>query len=379
MKQLTFILFVITVLILYTLANIYLFDKGYKAISDNTSIKYIYITLFLFFSLQFVITRILLLTDSSIHIKLFSEIGGIWLAAVLYFLMTSLFIELLSLSNHLFHFLPDLKPYKFIIFSSIVVVVFGLLIYGYFNAKSPKIKTLSLKVSKKSSINSLKIAMVSDIHFGTIIDYSEIKNMIKLIEKEKPDILLVVGDLVDEGITKGNIAEIKPLFDNFQPKYGKIAVLGNHEYLNKIERTQSVFKQLGLELLRDSIVNLNNMFLIAGKEDNSYEKEYNKKRKTISEILKDADTTLPIILLDHQPYNLNEAVENSVDMQLSGHTHDGQMFPLNFLTKKAFEVSWGYLKKGNTHYYISSGFGTWGPRIRIGNNPEIVIINLTFD
>ncbi|TAL63409.1 MAG: metallophosphoesterase [Bacteroidetes bacterium] len=379
MKQSAFILFVITVLILYTLANIYLFYKGYRAIPDNTSIKYIYIILFLFFSLQFIITRILLLTDSSIHIKLFSEIGGIWLAAVLYLLITSLFIDLLSLSNHLIHFLPDLKPYKFIIFSTIVVAVFGLLIYGYFNAKSPGIKTLSLKVSKKTSINSLRIALVSDIHFGTIIDYSEIKNMIKLIEKEKPDILLVAGDLVDEGITKGNIAEIKPLFDNFQPKYGKIAVLGNHEYLNKIERTQSVFKQLGLELLRDSIVNLDNIFLIAGREDNSYEKEYNKKRKTVSEILKDADTSLPIILLDHQPYNLNEAVENSVDIQLSGHTHDGQMFPLNFLTKKAFEVSWGYLKKGNTHYYISSGFGTWGPRIRIGNNPEIVIINLTFD
>ncbi len=83
--------------------------------------------------------------------------------------------------------------------------------------------------------------------------------------------------------------------------------------------------------------------------------------------------------MDHQPYALDETAKYPIDLQLSGHTHHGQMFPLNFLTMSTFEVSWGFLKKWNTNFYISSGFGTWGPRIRLGNTPEIVIINLSFN
>ena len=82
--------------------------------------------------------------------------------------------------------------------------------------------------------------------------------------------------------------------------------------------------------------------------------------------------------MDHQPANLNEAIENEIDLQLSGHTHNGQFFPFNLITRKVFELSYGYLQKGKTHFYVSSGFGTWGPPVRIGSKPEIVFINIRF-
>ena len=90
------------------------------------------------------------------------------------------------------------------------------------------------------------------------------------------------------------------------------------------------------------------------------------------------DKSLPIILMDHQPFKLDEAVRNGVDVQLSGHTHHGQLWPFHFITKKVYELSWGYKLKGNTHVYVSSGVGTWGPPVRTGNRPEIVHLRLRF-
>jgi hypothetical protein len=345
---------------------------------ESISLKYVYVILFLFFSLQFVISRILLLADVSFQPKFIFEIGGIWFAAVLYFFIIALFVDLIRLADYFFKFLPNLKSIQFKILLSAIFLVFILLTIGYFNATSPEIKTLNLKINKKSELKTLKIVMVSDIHFGTIIGYSEIKRMLEMIEKEKPDIFFSVGDFTDEGITKSKIDELKPLFDNLKPRFGKIAILGNHEYYNKIEKTLPIFNKLNIKLLRDSFLNFENEFVVVGRDDKSKKQATGIDRESLKDLMQNVNTDLPIILLDHQPYALSETAKFPIDIQLSGHTHNGQMFPLNFLTKSIYEISWGYLKKGNTQFYVSSGFGTWGPRIRIGTTPEIVIINIEF-
>jgi predicted MPP superfamily phosphohydrolase len=99
-------------------------------------------------------------------------------------------------------------------------------------------------------------------------------------------------------------------------------------------------------------------------------------RKSLDTLVSGIDKSRFTVLLDHQPYNLNDAVENGIDLQISGHTHHGQMFPFNFITKAIFEVSRGYKQIENTHFYVSTGFGTWGPPIRVGNRPEIVVFNI---
>ena len=99
----------------------------------------------------------------------------------------------------------------------------------------------------------------------------------------------------------------------------------------------------------------------------------------LEELMKDIDHSKPIIVLDHQPFNLEESEEQGVDLQLSGHTHNGQMWPLTYITNKIYELSYGYLKKGNTHYIVSSGFGLWGPRVRLGSKSEVLLIDIRFD
>jgi len=112
---------------------------------------------------------------------------------------------------------------------------------------------------------------------------------------------------------------------------------------------------------------------VVGREDRS-----NEKRKTLSELVKGLDKKYPTILMDHQPYHLEEAEKNNIDLQISGHTHNGQFFPGNLFVKKIYELGYGYLKKGNSHFYVSSGLGLWGPQYRIGTESELVVVNLRY-
>ncbi len=379
MKTSAFVIFVIVVVIVYSLANVFLFFKGYKLLPDSSLHKYIYTFLFLFLSLQFFTSRMLLLSGSQFLPKFVFEVGGIWFAAVLYFLLISLLAWLINIADHFFHFLPDLNPHNFYILIGSVSLVFVLLVYGFINANSQKVTTLHLKINKKSPLKQLRIAFVSDIHYGTIIAYNDIKKMLDKVTAEKPDMLIFGGDFADEGADTVRAQEIKPLFDNIKLPLGVFAILGNHEYIHQINKTFPIFKQLNITLIKDSFINIGDQCILVGRDDASGKGFSGKERKPLKEILKDVKSDLPIILLDHQPTHLEEAAENGVDLELCGHTHQGQMFPLNIITHLAWEVNYGYLKKGNTQYFVSSGYGTWGPRIRIGNTPEIVIFNLSFE
>ena len=131
-------------------------------------------------------------------------------------------------------------------------------------------------------------------------------------------------------------------------------------------------------MLRDSSIKIEESLDIVGREDRSIAQFARRKRKPVAELMVSVDKNFPVILMDHQPFKLEEAERFGVDLQLSGHTHHGQLWPFNFITKKMYEVSWGYKKKGSTHVYVSSGVGTWGPPVRTGNRPEIVHLKLTF-
>jgi hypothetical protein len=318
----------------------------------------------------------LLFIDTPLLSKITFTLTGVWLAAMLYFFLTAVCVDLIRLADYFFHFLPDLTPYKFKLFSAILVAIASLLLMGNINAKNVKVNNLTLNIAKKSTLSHLKIALVSDVHFGAMIGVKDVQKMLNLIEQQNPDILLLAGDFIDEGVTEKKLNEIIPLFQQFEPKYGKIAVLGNHEYINDIEKSKQIYEQLGITLLIDSVLSIPNAFSIIGRDDKSGDFRKQSQRKPLEELLNEANPDLPLILLDHQPMQLQETARYPIDLQLSGHTHHGQMFPLNRLTSAIFEKSWGYLKINDTHFYISSGFGTWGPPIRLGSRAEIVMLEM---
>ncbi len=157
---------------------------------------------------------------------------------------------------------------------------------------------------------------------------------------------------------------------------GIYAITGNHEYIGGVSRAVKYIESLKIKLLRDTAVEVNGKLILIGREDRDIKRFKGLQRKNLKDILAGVDLSKPLILLDHQPFNLQEAANYNIDLQLSGHTHAGQLWPFTYLTKAIYELDWGYKVKGNTHYYVSSGYGTWGPPVRIGSKPEIVIITL---
>ncbi|MCX6165048.1 MAG: metallophosphoesterase [Ignavibacteriae bacterium] len=220
--------------------------------------------------------------------------------------------------------------------------------------------------------------MISDLHLGTIISNSRLEDIVNKTNSLNPDIILLAGDIVDEDlgpVIRNNLGE---MLKNFKSKYGTYGITGNHEYIGGVEEACTYLNAHNITMLRDTVVKIDNAFYLIGREDKEISTFAGKKRKSLNELVKEIDKSCPMILMNHQPFDLEETVKNEIDIQFSGHTHNGQLFPLNFITNLIFELSSGYLRKGQTHFYVSTGAGTWGPPLRIGNSPEIVDIKLTF-
>jgi uncharacterized protein len=160
---------------------------------------------------------------------------------------------------------------------------------------------------------------------------------------------------------------------------GVWAITGNHEYIGGAKDAVTYLKEHNIKFLSDTAILVDGRFYLAGREDRDRSRFSGQPRKPLEEIMKEIDRSYPLILMDHQPFQLSKTEKLGVDLQLSGHTHHGQIWPFNYITNAMYELSWGYMKKGNTHFYVSSGFGTWGPPMRVGNRPEIVSINLHFE
>lgn len=188
-----------------------------------------------------------------------------------------------------------------------------------------------------------------------------------------PDIILIAGDLFDRNLHSVERQHMDEDLRQLKAKYGVYAIFGNHEYYGNITDAAEIINRSGIKLLRDSVVTIDSSFVLIGRDDLT-----NRKRKPLKELVAQTDKSMPSILLDHQPAHLNEAEENNIDLQISGHTHNGQIFPINKIVARIYELAHGYKKKGNTNIYVSSGLGLWGAPIRLGTQSEIVKIRLNF-
>jgi predicted MPP superfamily phosphohydrolase len=384
LKHRAFIIFFTIVFSVYGAVNYYIFITGWHAIPHRSYTNALYITVFLIFSLSFIAGRFLERKFLNWFSSLLVWVGSVWFGAMVYFLLFSLFFDIIRAVNFFFPFYstePGFKysALKFFLFICVLSSVFVIVFLGFINARIPRVKKLEIIIPKQLKIRNLKIAAASDIHLGTIVSRLMLEKIVKLINSLEADIVLLPGDVVDEDIgpvIKQNLGET---LRKITSRYGVYAITGNHEYIGGVEPACKYLEEHGIKMLRDEYVLIENEIYIAGREDRSIKQFSGKLKKPLEEIIKGIDKSKPIILMDHQPVKLIEAEKNGVDFQLSGHTHHGQLWPFNFITKKVYELSKGYKVKGNTQYYVSSGVGTWGPPIRTGNKPQIINIELKFN
>lgn len=309
-------------------------------------------------------------------------IGDYWLAASYYFFLSWAVIDFLRLLNQLL--LPKMNfiPYPTLgLGITVLLLVAVLLLYGTWNACTPRVQHYNLTVKKTvPGLSRLHAVMVSDIHLGVIVDNARLEAMVQKINEMNPDIIFLVGDTIDEDVQRFIKQNMSEILGKLKSRYGVVAVLGNHEYIGSNSHLAiNQLQQAGIKVLRDEWMLINNQFYVVGRDDLMASRMTGKPRLGLANIIQEIDHDLPIILLDHQPYNLGEGQLNGIDLQLSGHTHHGQFFPNNFVTQNMFENDWGYLRKGDCHVVVSCGFGTWGPPIRIGNCPEIIDLTISFE
>ncbi|NMD71131.1 metallophosphoesterase [Bacillus sp. DNRA2] len=358
--KITIILAVILTIIIYGLLCYYIGRNGWILIKNTTLTKYkkSYITLIVFLSLS-------LFFEIMLPYRPLQWISGYWMAILSYSIL------ILPLANLLYFLLK--KKYLVPISIGVIGVYFFIFLYGTYNAWTPTVRNYTVEINKRSDLKDLKIFMASDIHLGQLVGKNHLERLVDLVNTEKPDIVLLPGDLINDNIEpylKQNMGEVLGKVD---APLGVYAVLGNHDYYGgDKDDIISEMNKLGIHVLMDDFIKIQDFYLVGRKEhtDNS--------RIKLNDYLNKLDKNRPIIMMDHQPKDLKEAEEFGVDILLSGHTHRGQLWPANLLTHLIYENDYGYLKKGELHSLVSSGFGLWGPPLRIGTQAEAMVIEVKF-
>lgn len=373
------LVFLIIVLTAYSVANLFIYIQT-KSVFSIPAIGRTLMAVFCLLVASYPLGRILDNFTGGFLSTLLTKAGSIWLGAMLYLILAFFLVLILRLTNTLLpitHYLgfknhPYYQQVSVAIVYSLVAIV---LILGHINAVNPTVSIIRINAGKTLPNGGIRVVAVSDIHLGTIIGKKQLGKLVKMVNAQHPDIVLLVGDTFDEDVAPVVNGGMGYLFERINSKYGIYAVTGNHEYFGRFEEKINYLKEHKINILRDSAVLIDNFYVI-GRDDRQSNYTLKRTRKSVEELTRSLDKSKFLILLDHQPYHLNEAEENGIDLQLSGHTHHGQMWPFNYITNSIFEVSRGYYHKGKTHYYVSTGFGTWGPRVRTGNRPEIVVIDI---
>lgn len=384
MKTTQFLIFLTIVLVVYGAVNFYIFIRGFQAIPPGSGWRTWFSLIFWGLASTFILARILERAYPSLLSGIITWIGSFWLGFMLFFFLSVVLIDLLRLLNSFLHFFPSwiyTDPLQTRLTTLFVVLGLASLLVAvsFVNARIPRVKELNLVISKPKAVpGDLVIVMASDIHLGTIIASRKANRLVKTINSLHPDLVLFAGDIVDEDLTPVIRNDLGGALSRIEAPFGVYGITGNHEYIGGVEAAVKYLEDHGIRMLRDTAVLIQNRFYLVGRDDRDKPRFTGKPRKDIEELLAAPDTEYPVILMDHQPFNLVRHSQLGIDLQLSGHTHDGQLWPLTYLIDAIYEVGWGYKKIGNTHFYVSSGFGTWGPPLRLGNRPEILKINVKF-
>jgi len=370
MKGKIYMFFFAIVFLVNLVVNLYIFSRTRAIFPAGNSTWWLFTVLFWLLAFAYAIGRFTERSGAMALAEPFVKIGSWWLGAMVYLTLLFLLADILRGINGLFS-LSDFFRYSWASDKGKVVVwvVYSLsaiiLIGGYLSAKIPTVNSVSFEINKPVPETKQKVVLVSDIHLGMMISNGRLDKMVELVNRENADLVLLAGDVFDEDLGPVIQNNMGDLLKNLRAKHGVFAVLGNHEFYGNASAAHKYLENHNITVLRDSVAVLPNGIAVV------------KKRKTLTELLENVDTGNPVIVLDHQPYNLAEVANHSVDMQISGHTHNGQMWPFNYITGALFEISKGYGKIKDTHFYVSSGYGTWGPPIRTNSRSEIVVMEIS--
>lgn len=243
---------------------------------------------------------------------------------------------------------------------------------GIANYHHLRVREYAVEVPRRSSTaKELTIAFAADLHLGEITAGDFMERFVAKINAAAPDIVLIGGDVLEGDRRDEDTGKFEAQFRRLRPKYGVYAAPGNHE--GHEGRKTDFFERAGIKMLEDKVVKIDDAIYLAGRND-----AHSRNRKPVADLLRDAPGDLPVVLLDHRPTDLENIARAGVDIQLSGHTHHGQLFPINWITSREYELSWGHIVKGRSQVFVTSGAQAWGPPVRTAGFSEILLLHVLF-
>lgn len=371
----------INAFIIHLTLNILVFLKGWNAFEGKKTARIIMVIVFglelLVYSIGFIFYRHL----PEAITQFIRVMGTSWMLFLLYSGGLWLIIDLVNmirqkLSHRPWRIRAQSRRFKIITYLIPMVIVAGIMVHGRYRFMHPVVQQVPVTVDKSAGeMDSVRIAMVGDLHLGYMINRKHTKRFVDLIMAQKPDLILFVGDIIDAHVEPILQQRMDEELSRLYAPLGVFSCTGNHEYRHDAEKKIELLNNAGIIILRDSAVLIDSSFYVVGREDKVV-----LTRKPLREILTDQSVEMskPVIVLNHTPDNLAEEVDAGTDIALYGHTHHGQAFPGNIATELTFEVAHGHKKKGNTHIYVTSGIGLVGPQYRIGTVSEMVMLTVKF-
>lgn len=340
-------------------------------------------SLILLAGLSFVLVKVL-----SFSVYWIPLVGYLVFALLLCLFFTCVIFDLFFICYKLFkhHQLKKTLTVKVSFFAFFIL----LFLVGLYAANYPRITYYQVHIDKPAQVKKLRIVQLTDIHISELTSVHYIKMMVDRVNELKPDYIFVTGDTLDKRLKPFVDKHMPSLFSQLKSTYGTIVIFGNHEHYgvqdeedNQEQAIIQAFEAGNMTVLKDNILfSPQTGIYIIGRDDSSVGR-YGQNRANLNQLIAQIQQDKPIILLDHQPLELDKAADLGVDILFSGHTHGGQIFPFTLLVKLKYENAHGIMQKERPNHQftsiVSSGYGLWGPPIRIMSRAEIVVADIQFN
>jgi predicted MPP superfamily phosphohydrolase len=339
--------------ILYLSGNAYLLWRAWKALAGTGLFRILVFILYLPFSYTFFLWHRLERGEPSVFKETICALGAFYPGVLLYLVLFTVLVDVLRLVNHFFPFFPkwireNRRKAGRTAFFAVVAVTSAVVFAGLFYARHVRINSMEITIDKKAAgMDSLNLVALSDIHLGPYMRIPRLEKIVRMIKSLDPDVVLILGDIVNEEALTSEKEQLPNSLGKIRARFGVYACMGNHEHFAGIKNSLELLRRSGITGLQNKAELVAGSFYLVGRSNRSYI-AHNERRMPLKEILKDVNMNLPVILMDHQPVHLEEAAEAGVDLQLSGHTHGGAVFPITLVNDRLFEIARGYGRKMNT-------------------------------
>lgn len=386
---------------IYLLVNYYVYCRSLRWLGNfhgllrRKGFRIGYGILYWFVSLSVVTSFVLPIGKFQHFLK---ALSNCWLGVFLYALLFLSIADLLKIILRQMGKIPrreQANPKLFAIAGSVVAAcILTVSLYGIFHVFELKTTEYEIALPKACAAGDLTIALVADLHLGYNVGERQVEEMARQINQMQPDLVCLAGDIFDNEYDALDDPDgIVAALQSIQSRYGTFACYGNHDISERLlsgftfgkksektsdPRMDKLLADAGVQLLEDQAVLVDEAFYVVGRRDFQKPGTTDGSRLSPAELTAGIDLEKPVIVIDHQPRELNELAAAGVDLDLSGHTHDGQIFPGNLTVKLAWENPYGLLQIGPMYSVVTSGAGVWGPAMRIGTDSEVALVKVQF-